>query len=474
MVSKKATKAKSKATDKEDAPTLTKKLKRALIEDIEEIGLPLKDISLVQLCDKKSHIYGGPSTETRRAIQKFFQKLKKRPIKSYHKLLVDFEVTPGPNTFHRLRTENATNKTTPGNDGGEEEAAEEEDQTTVDVSSVVEPSIADPTEQTVAESKEEVVPEEFVLAVKPTVESTCDSSVNNTSTENGEAEEAPRTSGQEISEILQKFNSFCFDPQQTNANLEMMSPNKPPPPALMFGSITSPVPTPSLTDTDDSTEVMEKDDVAESILNFRFQFGTKRHPFIIMVNTYYPERNGPLFDIVKFEDVEYNDYEHGGYHIRVSCDLPDYEAYEATIPSPDEFPVWLPLFGRIVLFRTPSRSFWIRDHTRYHGDKKKIDCIVTKKVHEKTGTAIDEEPERQYSYHLAVFKPGTKLDNSIFSNNNMNVKRNHNGMRMEANNKDNAFEKKIYGMAVWWRIAEAGGTRIRQADHKINAKTLLD
>ena len=84
MVSKKATKAKSKATDKEDAPTLTKKLKRALIEDIEEIGLPLKDISLVQLCDKKSHIYGGPSTETRRAIQKFFQKLKKRPIKSYH------------------------------------------------------------------------------------------------------------------------------------------------------------------------------------------------------------------------------------------------------------------------------------------------------------------------------------------------------------------------------------------------------
>jgi hypothetical protein len=33
-------------------------------------------------------------------------------------------------------------------------------------------------------------------------------------------------------------------------------------------------------------------------------------------------------------------------------------------------------------------------------------------------------------------------------------------MRMDANDRDNNFEKKIYGMAVWWKIAEAGGSHI--------------
>jgi hypothetical protein len=96
---------------------------------------------------------------------------------------------------------------------------------------------------------------------------------------------------------------------------------------------------------------------------------------------------------------------------------------------------------------------------------------VTWKAHEKTETAIKDE--RLFSYHLIVCKPGAVLDNSIFSNNNSTVKRNQLCMKMSANDKDNEFETLIHGMGLWWRISEAGGELIRNADGKVDAKNLL-
>jgi hypothetical protein len=125
------------------------------------------------------------------------------------------------------------------------------------------------------------------------------------------------------------------------------------------------------------------------------------------------------------------------------------------------------------MFKGPSRPFWLRSFHRYHLDKKKIDCEVTKKVHEKMDTAIEGDPERHHQYHLVVFKPGTSLDNSVFSSNN-SVDRNINSMKMETKDEDNDFGMKIYGMSLWWRVAEAGGTRIRNTNGRVNARNLLD
>jgi hypothetical protein len=134
----------------------------------------------------------------------------------------------------------------------------------------------------------------------------------------------------------------------------------------------------------------------------------------------------------------------------------------------------LPLYGRIIMIRGPSMPFWLRDDSRYHSDKKKIDCIATKKAHEKETTARNKAGEsRLYSYHLIVFKPGTVLDNSVFSSNNTLVI-NQLSLKMKDNHPENKFAKKVHGMTLWWRIAEAGGTKIRNANSTIDATLLLD
>jgi hypothetical protein len=71
---------------------------------------------------------------------------------------------------------------------------------------------------------------------------------------------------------------------------------------------------------------------------------------------------------------------------------------------------------------------------------------VTESAHEKTDTVIEAAASRQNSYYLVAFKPGTGLDNSIFSSNNTIVERKQNGMKLESNDGANGFNKKIRGM----------------------------
>jgi hypothetical protein len=157
--------------------------------------------------------------------------------------------------------------------------------------------------------------------------------------------------------------------------------------------------------------------------------------------------------------------------IRMSADLPDFDMWEAFIPNLKQHPSLLQLHGQIIMFKGPSRPFWLRSIKRSHENPKKIKCEVTKKAHEKVETVIKDE--RLFPCRMIVFKPGTVLDNSIFSNNNTDVLKNELSMKMKADEADNKFDILICGMGLWWRIAEAGGEVIRNQDSKVNAKSLL-
>ena len=52
---------------------LTRKTEQTLLEDIENTGLPLDQVSLVDICDAKEGIYGAPG-KTRRPVQLRFKK----------------------------------------------------------------------------------------------------------------------------------------------------------------------------------------------------------------------------------------------------------------------------------------------------------------------------------------------------------------------------------------------------------------
>jgi hypothetical protein len=403
-------------------------LEKSLLEDIEQKGLPFDQISLVQLCNDKELIYGPPSSALRRKIQKHFNKLKNRTPSNYQKLLVKYSIVPGPFTFHRLREADDSPTKIP----------------------VKEPTIDDIEEETI---------EETPCIDEASIESASESSIDESSID-----------------IARQLETLSI---QGPPRIMMTTPSRTPPrkkaPSIASPGFASPIFASPLRPSLDETSLTgeeERDDVGYTILDFLHQNGTKDQPYIVMADPNFPEQNGN-FDITRLEDIEHNDYEHQGFHIRLSIDLPDYSGWEAFIPNPNDYPSLLPLYGRIIMFKGPSRPFWLRDHTRYHADNKKIDCQVTRKAHEKAETAI--KGERLFSYHLVVLKPGIVLDNSIFSNNNENVKMYQLSMRMDDTEDDNDFEKKIYGMAVWWKIAVAGGTRIRNAGrNKVAAKSLLD
>ena len=147
------------------------------------------------------------------------------------------------------------------------------------------------------------------------------------------------------------------------------------------------------------------------------------------------------------------------------------------IPDPREWPKLAPLLGRIIMLKGPALPFSHRYHKLYHRQGK-VGCDLAKKMHEKTEGDIKNDASRQVEYHIIVFDSDIVLDNSIFSQNNFNVTRYENGMKMEKDDidVDNEFDRKINFMATWWQIAVAGGTRIcaNPASQKVDAGALLD
>jgi hypothetical protein len=74
--------------------SLSQKDENSLLQDIERIGLPLDQISLVDICDAKEGIYGAPG-KRRRPVQLRFQKIKDLSPRGYKKLLAKYSITPG-------------------------------------------------------------------------------------------------------------------------------------------------------------------------------------------------------------------------------------------------------------------------------------------------------------------------------------------------------------------------------------------
>jgi hypothetical protein len=78
--------------------SLSQKVEKSLLQDIERIGLPLSQISLVDICDAKEGIYGAPG-KSRRPVQLRFQMIKDLTHHGYKKLLAKYSITPGPATL---------------------------------------------------------------------------------------------------------------------------------------------------------------------------------------------------------------------------------------------------------------------------------------------------------------------------------------------------------------------------------------
>ena len=77
---------------------LSRVLTITLLKDFEGSGESREEFDLLGLCNNSEDIYGGPASHTRRLVQKCWQKLKEKSIKSYYNYLKKHNVIPGQET----------------------------------------------------------------------------------------------------------------------------------------------------------------------------------------------------------------------------------------------------------------------------------------------------------------------------------------------------------------------------------------
>jgi hypothetical protein len=160
--------------------------------------------------------------------------------------------------------------------------------------------------------------------------------------------------------------------------------------------------------------------------------------------------------------MKHDKHLYNGFHISVETGVPDYDKYDASIPSNNP-----ELTNRVVQVKGPSQSSW----TRSEEHPKMITCVATRQAHEAAQLEIKSDPHRQFSHWLLIFPEQVALDNKTFSKHPHKVIPSFNSMTLEA--ADNPSGETLRGLAVHWTIAEAGGRQIEADDAKPSAKTLF-
>jgi hypothetical protein len=184
------------------------------------------------------------------------------------------------------------------------------------------------------------------------------------------------------------------------------------------------------------------------------QDGTKSHPYVMMVSHEFPERNVG-FDIEIVAGVEHNDHFHSAVVIRKTVCVLDHNGWEASMVPAGEFKTsGLNLDKRLILIKSPSRDFWMRDSDLYH---QKLKCEPTKLAHQATEVAIADSESRQYAYWLLVFPPDVRLDNKVFSGDGTHIVVDPIGVSIEP--EDNDTGQKLLGMVLCWTIAQEKSSR---------------
>jgi hypothetical protein len=182
--------------------------------------------------------------------------------------------------------------------------------------------------------------------------------------------------------------------------------------------------------------------------------GTRVAPILQQVDLKMPERNG-IFDITVVENMERDEFERTGVHIRLSIDDNDQGKWSARMPRSAEYP---PEFkGRVVIIQGPSISFWLSMTGVYH---ELLNCPATKKAHEHHDKLRGDDEARKDLYHALVFPPGVFLDNQILSSHEKKLKQNINLLDLTKTDPKNDAGADIEGMTIYWEISFAGGREI--------------
>jgi hypothetical protein len=204
--------------------------------------------------------------------------------------------------------------------------------------------------------------------------------------------------------------------------------------------------------------------------------GTKDKPFVVYVNTKYPERHRDRFLIMKMEkqSLEGMDEFRTVWHIELPCpcleDLVEY--YEASSPLEPYKTCDGVVHANQVLVRTPSLSGWQRDGDTFNVASRE-QCVTTKKQRDALLTEIDDkESERFWLYYLLVFPPDANLDNSVLGDRRLlwSTIVGQRNVEEKPGDSQNRQKEELHsdGETVLWKIAERDYSKTKSKSKTTN------
>jgi hypothetical protein len=297
MLTKATTKKKeeSESEDVEKAASVPKKassslessVEKAFVAAVEKKGIALEKIIFRDICESNQSSFEESGSARRRALSKWWYKIKQLNAKNYSKLLQKYSIVPGPSTFARLKE--AENK--------------EEEQP-------IAPEAKTETTETIAEAKTETAKNKQLESL---LIEELDSSVSDESEDSDD-------SASIIDILTQTFRTLKVGDKTMSAPL-LTSPT----PSIKSVNFSSLVASPLVKAIAVSTTGMSRDDIKPpsddivfSTVNFFLQNGSQVLPFISMVRPGYPEESHPCC-ITPFEDKEVGRKTYYGYHVSTIC-----------------------------------------------------------------------------------------------------------------------------------------------------------
>jgi hypothetical protein len=390
-------------------------LEKQLLQDIELTNTTRSNLDFLSLCNDNTLVYGKRGSETRRLFQQYFKRLKKRTPQAYNNCLFTKGVQPGPASSREFR-DTLKAKKMAANKNKKKNKMDEDDEDDLSTTS---------SEGSITSYR------------KPPP----DSATKSTKSKSKLTSPTPSTRSSSRNKVPDDI---------------LTSSASSPPPSTSYQFAT----TSSLGNAGHSSSLLLSWSTRQD--------GSMQSPWLQFVDIERPEVNRE-FGIQYVLQMTQGQYERNGFHIRMTVAALDWDKWEAVIPKQGAYPA--EYNNRLVLVKGPSFSYFEKNSEEYHKGSDKNNCTHTTKAHTATELEIEKDTARQWTYYLLVFPHNIVLDNSIFSDDDDILPIVPNPViSLGANN---AFDKDIRGMVVYWCIAIAGGRKVSRVKDTTDLKLLF-
>lgn len=350
-------------------------IEKSFLSAIELLNMPRKDIVLVDVCDSNVALFGARGSKTRRDLQEYWNNTRRRPIRSYCRLLDAWSVKYSDTTANELRQNGRCPSPASAATGSETSLAEDND---FDATACLANTFS----------------EKLNLSAPPVTT-------------------APL---RHPSPFLPTFQpkvmvSSHVSPSPSLPQMSSNNDNN----AWPGGNVTgSPTPSVDFSSVSSSTADAWK--------------GSQANPIVIHANLARCEQNFP-FDIVFVPRIEHNGWARQGIDIRMAVGVGDAHCWEAWMDDSNP-----ELQEHAIMVRGRSRSSDYDALDSYHRKDPDSD---TASVHTTQMEAIQLDPSRQTIYWRIVTPKCMPLDNVILSGDAKQIVKKEKGVKRATGEKGN-------------------------------------